>query len=256
MERNSYFLNKDGQLSPGRVIISMGLMAAVVATLVGLLPGYFGFSANSWGMMLSAAALTAVIIGPLVYFVIVTPIMHDYHKQRSLSHALGDKNQLIVIDPLTRTLNRRGITSSLLEAMAQAQRYSSPLSIVVIDVDHLRKLNDRHGPASGDKALEFVSHTITDLLRLPDRVGRQTDDEFLIVMPQTKIAAASKVAERIRTAIEGGKFAVKNKDAKLSVSIGVTEFHKGQDLEKFLSSVQLALQKAKDAGRNRVVVKK
>jgi diguanylate cyclase (GGDEF)-like protein len=64
------------------------------------------------------------------------------------------------------------------------------------------------------------------------------------------------VAERIRTAIEGGKFEVKNKDAKLSVSIGVTEFHKGQDLEKFLSSAQQALQKAKDAGRNRVVVKK
>ncbi len=234
----------------------MGLTAAVVAISMGLLQGYFGLTVNSWGMVLAQGVLLAVIIGPLVYFLIVTPIMRDYHKQLSLSHALGDKNQLIIIDPLTRTLNRRGITSSLLEAMAQAQRYNSPLSIVVIDADHLKKLNDRHGPASGDRALEFVSHTITELLRLPDRVGRQADDEFLIVMPQTKIAAASKVAERIRAAIEGGKFEVKNKDARLSVSIGVTEFHKGQDLEKFLSSAQQALQKAKDAGRNRVAVKK
>ena len=256
MERNSYFVNKDGELSSWRVIAGMGATAAVVTVPMGLLQGYLGLAANSLGAILAEGGLLAAIIGPLVYFLIVTPIMHEYHKQLSLSHALGDKNQLIVIDPLTRTLNRRGITSSLLEAMAQAQRYSSPLSIVVIDIDHLRKLNDRHGPASGDKALEFVSHTITELLRLPDRVGRQTDDEFLIVMPQTKIAAASKVAERIRTAIEGGKFEVKNKDAKLSVSIGVTEFHKGQDLEKFLSSAQQALQKAKDAGRNRVVVKK
>ncbi len=211
---------------------------------------------SSWSVVLFSGVLAAIIVAPLIYLAVVTPIMRDYHKQLSLSQTLADKNQLIVIDPLTRTLNRRGITSSLLEAMAQAQRYNSALSIAVIDVDHLKKLNDKHGPAAGDKALEFVSQVITEILRLPDRVGRQTDDEFLIVMPQTKVAAAAKVAERIRTAIKGAKFEVKNTEAGLSVSIGVTEFHKGQDLEKFLSSAHQALQKAKDAGQNRVVVKK
>lgn len=252
MGRNRFFVNKDGQLSTAKVILATGVLAWVVGILTASVAHQVGLSVAA-GSLLVATLIAAAVFAVLEYFLVVLPIKRSYLERLLGARSTEDKSQFITIDPLTRTLNRRGITSTLLEAMAQAQRYGSPLSVAVIDIDALARLNERFGDATGNKVLELVAYTITEGLRLPDRVGRQTDDEFLVVMPQTKSVAATKVAERIRTSIEAAELDTDTQRIKISVSIGVAEFHKGQDLEKFLSNAHAALQAAKDGEGNRVV---
>lgn len=251
MDRKRFFVNKDGQLSAARVLLVTGILAWLLGLVTATLAPRLGLAgaASIWIPSLVAAAVLAA----LVYFLVAVPIKRAYLERLLGTTSSEDKSLFVTIDPLTRTLNRRGITSTLLEAMAQAQRYGSPLSVAVVDIDALARINDRYGDATGNKVLELVGYTVTEGLRLPDRVGRQTDDEFLVVMPQTKAAAALKVAERIRTAIEAAEVETDTQRFKVSVSIGVAEFHKGQDLEKFLSNAQSALVAAKDGAGNRVV---
>jgi diguanylate cyclase (GGDEF)-like protein len=227
-----------------------GGLAGVVAGALRWLDGYLPWSGA--GAVVASAVIAALVLGPLLYFFVIEPIKRGFRTPTATPAPVDDKNQFITIDPLTRTLNRRGITASLLEAMAQAQRYSNPLSIALIDIDNLTRINEKYGLAAGNRALELFAYTITESLRLPDRVGRHTDDEFLVVMPQTKAAAAIKVAERIRTAIELMEMDIDHYKVKVSASIGVAEFRKGQDLEEFLGSVLNAMREAQNEG-NRVV---
>lgn len=250
MDSSHVYLNKHGQVSVARVMLVAGGLAGVVAGALRWLDPYLPWSGAS--AVVASAIIAALILGPLLYFLVVAPIKRGFRTGTAMPVPIDDKNQFVTIDPLTRALNRRGITASLLEAMAQAQRYSNPLSIALIDIDNLTRINEKYGLPAGNRALELVAYTITESLRLPDRVGRQTDDEFLVVMPQTKAAAAIKVAERIRTAIELMEMDIDHFKVKVSASIGVAEFHKGQDLEKFLSSVQDAMREAQNEG-NRVV---
>lgn len=250
MDSSHLYLNKGGQLSVARVMLAAGVLAGIVAGTLRWLDDYLPWSGP--GAVLATAVIAALVLGPLLYFFVVAPIKRGFRTSAAAPAPVDDKNPFITIDPLTRALNRRGITASLLEAMAQAQRYSNPLSIALIDIDNLTRINEKYGLAAGNRALELVAYTITESLRLPDRVGRQTDDEFLVVMPQTKAAAAIKVAERIRAAIELMEMDVDHYKIKVSASIGVAEFQKGQDLEKFLSSVQGAMREAQNEG-NRVV---
>ena len=252
MERNRFFVNQDGQLATAKVLIVTGVLAWVVGLVTALTAHQLGLPATG-GSLAVTLLVAAAVLALLVYFAVVEPIKRSYRQRTPASSSEDDKSQFVTIDPLTRTLNRRGITSTLLEAMAQAQRYGSPLSVAVIDIDALARINDRYGTATGNKVLELVGYTITEGLRLPDRVGRQTDDEFLVVMPQTKAMAALKVAERIRTAIEAVELETEKQPIKVSVSIGVAEFHKGQDLEKFLGNAHAALTSAKGGEGNRVV---
>ncbi len=250
MDSSHFYLNKAGQLSAARVMLVAGGITGVVAGALRLVMGYLPWSTTA--AVLLSVVIAGVIAGPLLYLLVVAPIKRVSASATTAPVPTDDKNQFVTIDPLTRALNRRGITASLLEAMAQAQRYSNPLSIALIDIDNLTRINEKYGLPAGNRALELVAYTITESLRLPDRVGRQADDEFLVVMPQTKAAAAIKVAERIRTAIELMEMDVDHYKVKVSASIGVAEFHKGQDLEKFLSSVQSAMREAQTEG-NRVM---
>lgn len=250
MDSSHFYLNKSGQLSAARVMLVAGALTGAVAAALQGLGRYVPWSGTAAAVL--AAVVAALIVGPALYFLVVAPIKRAFAARTPAPVPTDDKSQFVTIDPLTRALNRRGITASLIEAMAQAQRYSNPLSIALIDIDNLTRINEKYGLAAGNRALELVAYTITESLRLPDRVGRQSDDEFLVVMPQTKAAAAIKVAERIRTAIELMEMDVEHHKVKVSASIGVAEFHKGQDLEKFLSSVSIAMREAQNEG-NRVV---
>lgn len=150
-----------------------------------------------------------------------------------------------IVDEATRTLNRRGITSSLIEAMAQSQRYSTPLSLAAVAVDD--------GATAGAPAdpVERVAAALSESLRLPDRVGRYQHNEFLVVLPQTRVEEAFKVGERLRATIAHDTVA----DAGgrgLTVSIGVAGLGRGQDLERFLANAHAALAAARADGGNQV----
>lgn len=151
-----------------------------------------------------------------------------------------------IVDEATRTLNRRGITSSLIEAMAQSQRYSTPLSLVVVALD----VGDP--PSALTDPLARVAAALSESVRLPDRLGRYQDQEFLVVLPQTRLEEAMKVGERLRTTIATLTARAADGGRGLTVSVGIAAFGRGQDLERFLANAHTALAAAQAAGGDRV----
>ena len=236
--------NTQGSLSAAR---------AFLAALLLMLIGAFIASATGVGVW-QAAVLTAFLGAALVSVAIVAPLAGDYEVQLKAKQ----RNVLAgsTVDTLTRIPNRRGITTSLIEAMSYANRYSHPLSAALVDLDMLRNINRDLGRKGGDKALQAVAAVFTDTLRMPDHAGRYGDEEFLVILPNTSLKNASKIAERIRAGAENDGFNFNGKKVPVTVSIGASQFHKGEDIERFLARIDKALTAAKVAGRNRVVAER
>ena len=130
-------------------------------------------------------------------------------------------DRLARIDALTELYNRRQIQQSLDEAFANADRHGQPLSVLMIDIDHFKAINDAHGHDTGDEALRLVAATVRSTLRTGDMVGRWGGEEFLAVLPSTDCRGATIVAERVREAVALGAFVVDGVLVPVSVSIGV-----------------------------------
>lgn len=242
LDMGQWFKNKKGGLSLLRTFAALLALMLVSALLVAA----GGFAAGT------GAVLVAMLGAALVYALILMPLAHEYEA------TLGVKPRTSVDatqDALTRIPNRRGITTSLLDAMAYANRYSHPLTVGMVDLDMLSVINTGLGRKAGDKALQVVASVFTETLRMPDRAGRFGDEEFLVILPNTQIKNALKIAERIRDGVESAN-ATGSKKIPLTVSIGVAQFKKGEDLERFLTRVNKALAHAKTAGRNRVAIDK
>lgn len=179
-------------------------------------------------------------------------------KWARLQQAKADKEQLerlVSFDSLTGLYNRQAVLGRLREAINHAQRYKENLSLIMLDIDHFKKVNDQYGHLVGDDVLEKVSTLIRDNIRNTDIVGRYGGEEFIIVLPQTDLHAARVVAERIRKIIETAKM----KDFagnmfSITVSQGISGWEPDDDIHSFISRADEALYKAKESGRNRVEV--
>jgi len=202
------------------------------------------------------AALLAVLIAAPVYWLVLRPLRLEYEKRREAEQLGAELTQLAITDSLTRIMNRRGITVSLLDAMAQAERYDTPLSVAMGDIDHFKRVNDTHGHEAGDKVLTQIASVLSDALRMPDKVGRYGGEEFLVVFPHTTMTQAKKIAERMRGEVQKTSIDLGTVKVKSTISLGVTQFRKGEDLEQLLSRADAALYKAKTDGRNLVVAQK
>ena len=216
------------------------------------LAGAFIVSAAGAGVW-QTATLVALLTAVLVQVLLVTPLARDYAahlKARPRAATSG------TMDALTRVPNQRGITASLLNAMSYANRYGHPLSVALVDLDLLTSINRQMGRKAGDKALQTVAAVFTDTLRMPDHAGRYGDEEFLVVLPNTTLKNATGIAERIRDGVENADCSFNGKKIPVTVSIGASQFHKGEDLERFLARVDKALAAAKVSGRNRVVAER
>lgn len=237
-----WFKDKKGGLSLWRtfaLLFILTLASALVVSAGGLGPGF-------------GAVLVAIVSAALVYALILAPLARDYETRRvDKPRAPADNG----FDSLTRLPSHRGITASLLDAMSYANRYGHPLSVGMVDLDMLSDINQGLGRRAGDKALQVVASVFTDTLRMPDRAGRFGDEEFLVILPNTQLRNAVKIAERIRDGVESTN-GTGSKKFPLTVSIGIAQFKKGEDLERFLMRVNRALTLAKTAGRNRVATDK
>ena len=151
-------------------------------------------------------------------------------------------------DPLSGTLNRRGIEQKLEIEIKRIERSDQPLSIALIDVDNFKTINDTAGHAAGDKAIRDVVTAITERLRAYDLLGRFGGDEFLLVLPQTSAVGANVVAERIGDAVRA--FSPGDSGSSLTVSIGITQAVVGDYSTSLLARADKALYQAKHAGRN------
>jgi len=171
------------------------------------------------------------------------------HKNRELEKLNQVLHRQASIDDLTSIYNHRFIFQRLREEVERADRYSQPLSIMMLDLDHFKAVNDRFGHQTGDIVLHTVAQTIKKALRNIDVAGRYGGEEFLVILPQTVLEDAVQVAERIREQVEGLVF--EDKDLKITISIGVSSYGDENESE-LLARADHLLYQAKDKGRNRV----
>jgi len=215
-----------------------------------------GYSTDSLGVMLFDAGLLALVTAPPVYWLVLNPIHREYEKRLKAENEAEEMTHVAITDSLTSIMNRRGITVGLLDAMAQAERYRTPLTVAMADIDHFKEINDTYGHEAGDRVLKNVAAILSDALRMPDKVGRYGGEEFLIVLPHTSLPQGSKIVERIRASVSKKIFDQGAKKARVTISVGVTQFKPGEDLEQLMSHADKALYDAKKGGRNLVVARK
>jgi len=144
------------------------------------------------------------------------------------------------IDALTRTSNETGLTISILELMALADRYGHTLSIGMIKVDGLNTLEK----AAADDAMINMAGLMTESLRLPDRIGRFRDNVFMVLLPESNIEGAAIIAGRLRERMQESKTA--DTADQVSVWIGMTEFQRGEDLQSLLDRVEAAADESRN----------
>ncbi len=158
-------------------------------------------------------------------------------------------DRMAVTDGLTRLYNHRHIIERLTHEIAEATRYKFELSIIMLDIDHFKRINDNFGHQVGDEVLVKVSEAITDLLRQVDLVGRYGGEEFLVIIPHTDREGSIITAERIRQEVEAIKF--DNNDIKVTISGGVCTLDK-EDCSELIMKADNLMYKSKQKGRNRI----
>jgi diguanylate cyclase (GGDEF)-like protein len=161
-----------------------------------------------------------------------------------------ESERLATTDALTGLLNRRAFSGGLRTELARSSRYELPLSVLLVDIDHFKTVNDTHGHAAGDLALVEVANTVRGMLREPDVVCRWGGEEIVILLPNTGPSGAAVAAERLRAQVAAMELEYGSVKLKLTVSIGITELQRGDDLERLIERADAALYEAKASGRN------
>lgn len=158
-------------------------------------------------------------------------------------------------DELTKISNRRHFFVLAERELSRAQRFDRPLSTMMIDIDHFKKINDTHGHAIGDGVLQSFVKRALESLRQSDVIGRLGGEEFAVIMPETTHAAAEAAAERLRAHVEVRPLIADREAISVTVSVGVATFNASDEtIDKFLHRADQALYRAKNNGRNRVEV--
>jgi two-component system cell cycle response regulator len=163
--------------------------------------------------------------------------------------------QLALTDPLTKVLNRRALTDRLAAEMGRVNRYESTVSLLLIDLDHFKRVNDNYGHLVGDDVLTEMAGLLQNAVRAVDVVARYGGEEFVVVLPETGSPGASRFAERLREVIEAHPFSRgAGSTLRLTASIGVATYPSPnlETVEAFLAAADQALYRAKAEGRNRV----
>ncbi|HYD59430.1 MAG TPA: diguanylate cyclase [Noviherbaspirillum sp.] len=177
-------------------------------------------------------------------------------KHAELQKASEDLRIASITDPLTGAYNRRFFFESVPKIVSAANRHHFPLSIVTIDVDHFKRINDMYGHPAGDKVLQVLTAICKESLREADVFCRFGGEEFIMALPSTDAEAAENVAERLRIKVSQHPLEVKGKAYGITISCGVSRYREGErGIDDTLRRADDALYVAKNEGRNRVVVR-
>jgi len=167
---------------------------------------------------------------------------------------IQSQHQLIVassIDTLTGVANRRSLIKKSKKSFMQSKKKGTSLSILMINIDHFKEINDRLGHSSGDNVLAEVASLGSDIMRKSDLFGRLDGEEFMVCLPKTTLESAMEIAERIRSCVNNASWPYSHLE-KVSVSIGVASFKNDSDLTDLIKRADKQLYQAKAAGRNKV----
>jgi diguanylate cyclase (GGDEF)-like protein len=160
--------------------------------------------------------------------------------------------EMATTDKLTGLANRQAFDVLMPQVMSETRRHGNPLCAVLIDIDHFKDVNDRHGHLAGDKVLRTVAGVIKSRLRASDIISRWGGEEFLVVLKNINLEQAGQLAEKIRSAIEQTVTAQKDRTIMVTASLGVAAYEQGDTPDRLLARADKALYRAKEQGRNRV----
>lgn len=190
---------------------------------------------------------------------VITAAVAVIQRARMVEHTMADNarlEQLAQTDPLTQLLNRRALAETITAEMERATRYDSSLALLMIDLDHFKRVNDTYGHLIGDDVLRDIAQLLTEMVRGVDVVARYGGEEFLILLPETDDAGADAFAERVREAVATHTFSSRPREEGISItaSIGVATFPAAriETVEDLFAQSDAALYRAKADGRNRV----
>jgi two-component system cell cycle response regulator len=186
--------------------------------------------------------------------VLVTTIARELGGALRMATLVEESRWMATTDALTGLLNRRAFLESTSREVARAKRYNEALSVILLDVDHFKHINDKRGHAAGDLVLSAVGKLLNGSLRTCDIVARWGGEEFVLVLPSTSLERAEDVAERVRAELASATIVDGNGDAvPVTASFGVAAYSGAETLEQVIDRADRAMYLAKSGGRNRVV---
>jgi diguanylate cyclase (GGDEF)-like protein len=192
-----------------------------------------------WLYSLAAAAFLAASMAMCEMWFLVTELQGELAKQART-------------DPLTGALNRRSMEEGALRETARSQRYGNALSMIVIDIDNFKHLNDTRGHAAGDCALQTLVRRLNCMLRQQDSLARMGGEEFAILLPDTAAEAALTTAERVRHMVEELEVSFETGPVRMTVCAGVAQLDLARGWEEMMRRADAAMYEAKRRGRNLV----
>ena len=183
--------------------------------------------------------------GKPLYFIVS---FRDVTESKRLQALLEDQAST---DPLTGTMNRTRIEERACFELMRSDRYGDKLALIMIDLDHFKEVNDTFGHLAGDRVLRGFCEIARNCLRATDVLGRWGGEEFVALLPETGLKGAQFLADRLRTTLEGLCF---DGEIKVTASMGVAGYREGDELASLMGRADAALYRAKENGRNRVVI--
>lgn len=242
---------------PFAVVSANYRMWVRVAMTLGISLGYMGLDLV-YRQAEPLVAVPAPLLSSLHYINLATVLAvmavlasTYYQLVRRSEHRL---RELACTDPLTQLRNRRFMMEVAQHEAAVFERGGRPLSILLGDVDHFKRINDLHGHAVGDEVLCAIAGVLRDGVREVDHVARWGGEEFLVLLPGTELGEAHQVADRLRAAVQALGEVNGRRELGLSITLGLAELKPGENIEQALVRADRALYEGKQAGRNRVVL--
>ena len=198
---------------------------------------------------------SALNVGSSIAYMVIALTFHATLIGLVFGRLLADLRQRSRHDGLTGLLNRRTMEEALQAQIQRSRRTGEPFAVLMLDLDHFKAINDRHGHAAGDRALKHTAAALKGELREVDALGRFGGEEFLVLMPGADLDAARPVAERLRAALVADLPRIDGVPLALSASIGIAQWREpAEEPSRLLMRADAALYRAKMSGRDCVVV--
>jgi len=168
---------------------------------------------------------------------------------------IEELQRLTIEDPLTGLYNSRHLFNQLEKELNRAKRYLHPLSLMFIDIDNFKSVNDTYGHMMGDKVLSLIANRLKDCLRTNDTAYRFAGDEYTIILPETTLPEAKFVADRVLTKFSNDSLTINEKEiSKISLSIGITEYQINEGIEQLLHRADVTMYEAKQRKGNSLAI--
>jgi diguanylate cyclase len=178
--------------------------------------------------------------------------MQAENRIKELETELAQMSTLVREDPLTHSLNRRGLDDEFAREASRADRYKTPFCIAVLDIDNFKALNDKRGHQTGDEALIHLVRIAKEELRLTDHIARMGGEEFLVILPNTPLDEGARIITRLQRSLTKKYFLDNNEKVLITFSAGVTERARGEAQDISIARADASMYEAKQAGKNRV----